>query len=350
MKNIRVSFVIPVYNAEQYIGECVKSIAKQDNGCIEIILVDDGSTDNSYEICCELSEQFPGLITVIHQENQGSFPARMNGASNANGDYIFFADADDYIESGAITRIFEDIVSDSDIFIYDYIEEYNDGREEKTISALSLDETKTYSSEERKAVTTVFMGGMINTVWATGIKKKLLENLPKFQLDIIIKNGEDRLMKMFLLLAAETVTFVPYAFYHCRWISGSQGDDLRSGFITRQVYEDFCVTWSIERQQYSAMGFSDDEAVKWDAIKLGYLCSLLERRFISYNKDSEETNRLIKDIGNDALFNNLNTDDIRKKVSKHIRISSALIQSGKLGILYTYWRICDSLRRHKYGK
>lgn len=350
MKKVKVSFVIPVYNAEPYLMKSVMSVARQDNGMIEILLVDDGSKDNSYDICCKLAEEYPDLITVIQQENQGSFPARMNGVSHASGEYVLFLDADDYITDGAVAHIFEDIRSDSDMYIYDYIEEYNDGREEKTIFSMSLTEQKTFFPQERKTVSTVFMSGMINPVWATGIRKQLLNDLPDLQLKKKIKNGEDRLMKMFLLIASDTVTFVPYAFYHCRWISGSQGDDLRSGKFTSQIFDDFCMTWKIERQQYTAMGFSFDEAIKWDAIKLGYLCSLLERRYISDNENSEETDQLITKVGKSPLFCSLNAANIRKEVSKHTRFSSALIQSGKLRILHVYWRFCDRTRKIKYGK
>ena len=349
MKTIKVSFIIPVYNAEKYINNCVMSIICQDNGEIEIILVDDGSTDKSFEICKDLMILYPDLIIVIKQENKGSYSARLQGVSQASGDYIFFLDADDYILRGSIEHIFEDIATNSDIYIYNYVEEYNDGREKKIISPMTISESKTFSSQDRKTVFTVFMEGVINTVCATGIRKQLLKDIPNLQ-DKMIKNGEDRLMKMFLLLAANTVTFVPYAFYHCRWISGSQGDELRSGIITRQIFEDFCVTWSIEREKYTFMGFSSDEVLMWDAKKLVYLCTLLERRYTLYKNKLKNIDQLILIVGNHSLFRSLNSSVIRKRIGLHTCISSLLIQLGKLGLLHFYWQICDTLRRIKYGK
>lgn len=93
-----VSIIMPVYNVAEHLPRAIESALSQKNGLCEIILVNDGSTDDSGLICDEYAANEPLLITVIHQENQGSGPARNAGLAQATGDYIYFADPDDYFD------------------------------------------------------------------------------------------------------------------------------------------------------------------------------------------------------------------------------------------------------------
>lgn len=99
-----ISVIVPVYNVEKYLDECIKSIVNQKYKQLEIILVNDGSTDNSYEICKKWSKK-DSRITIIDKENGGLSSARNAGLDSANGDYIAFIDSDDYIDP----HMFEDM-------------------------------------------------------------------------------------------------------------------------------------------------------------------------------------------------------------------------------------------------
>lgn len=92
-----ISVIVPVYNVEKYLAKCIDSILKQTYSNLEIILVDDGSTDNSNKICKEY-EKLDKRIRVIHKKNGGLSDARNYGLTFATGDYISFIDSDDYIE------------------------------------------------------------------------------------------------------------------------------------------------------------------------------------------------------------------------------------------------------------
>ena len=94
----KITFIVPVYNVEKYIYRCVQSILKQSYSNIEVILVDDGSTDASGEIIDEMASE-DVRIKVIHQKNSGVSTARNSGLMTASGEYILFIDGDDYIES-----------------------------------------------------------------------------------------------------------------------------------------------------------------------------------------------------------------------------------------------------------
>lgn len=93
-----ISVIVPAYNAENYIEKCLNSLVNQTKQEIEIIVVDDGSTDNTKKILDDYAKRYPNIIKVISQANQGQSVARNVGISNATGKYIAFVDSDDYVE------------------------------------------------------------------------------------------------------------------------------------------------------------------------------------------------------------------------------------------------------------
>ena len=93
----KISVIIPVYNVEKYLYRCVDSVLGQTYYNIEVILIDDGSTDSSPEICDEYQKR-DKRVKVIHKKNSGAASSRNIGLSSAKGDYIAFIDSDDYIE------------------------------------------------------------------------------------------------------------------------------------------------------------------------------------------------------------------------------------------------------------
>ena len=98
MKNdIVLSIIVPVYNVEKYLDECLESIIKNYDQKIEVILVDDGSKDNSSVLCDEYAKEY-NFITVIHKENGGLSDSRNYGMKYATGEYVVFVDSDDWIE------------------------------------------------------------------------------------------------------------------------------------------------------------------------------------------------------------------------------------------------------------
>lgn len=102
--NPLVSVIIPVYNVEQYVCECVDNIISQTYSNIEILLIDDGSTDRSGAICDEYKQR-DNRIIVIHQNNQGLSCARNTGIDNAKGDFLVFVDSDDIPSTTMIKRM-----------------------------------------------------------------------------------------------------------------------------------------------------------------------------------------------------------------------------------------------------
>lgn len=121
-----ISVIIPIYNIEEYLARCLNSVLSQTYQNLEIILINDGSTDCSGEICNQFAA-VDNRIKVIHQENAGLAEARNVGTDSAHGDYLFYLDSDDYLDSECIEKLMK-IAKDNDAdvvqsnFYYDYSE------------------------------------------------------------------------------------------------------------------------------------------------------------------------------------------------------------------------------------
>lgn len=123
-----VSIVIPIYNTQQYLDRCIKSVINQTYKSLEIILVDDGSPDDCHKICDEWAKK-DGRIKVIHKQNQGLGMARNTGIDNATGDYICFFDSDDYVAPDTIEKcVAAAFAHNADVVAFGHDDVLPDGR------------------------------------------------------------------------------------------------------------------------------------------------------------------------------------------------------------------------------
>lgn len=105
-----LTVVIPVYNVEKYLKRCLESILSQEWKCYDILLIDDGSADNSPQICDDYVKEYD-FISVIHKENSGLSEARNTGILHAKGEYVYFPDSDDWIEPQTFVELAEELES-----------------------------------------------------------------------------------------------------------------------------------------------------------------------------------------------------------------------------------------------
>ena len=122
---ITVSIVIPIYNAEKYLDCCLKSIVTQSYPYLEIVCVNDGSTDNSVNIINEYAQK-DNRFVVVNQSNKGLSSARNEGTKKASGSYIMYVDADDFIEVNAVEVMLKNILTYKTDFVIESIWNYND--------------------------------------------------------------------------------------------------------------------------------------------------------------------------------------------------------------------------------
>ena len=119
-----VSVIVPVYNVKEFLGKCVESIMSQTYARLEILLIDDGSSDGSESICDSYAGS-TGNISVFHQENAGLSAARNTGIEKANGEYLLFVDSDDWIDADTVEQAVEKAQEyNADVVIWSYLREY----------------------------------------------------------------------------------------------------------------------------------------------------------------------------------------------------------------------------------
>lgn len=127
--DIKISVIIPIYNAQEFLCKCLDSVINQTYKNLDIVLVNDGSTDASGKICDAYARKASN-IRVIHKENGGQSSARMAGIEDAVGDYVTFIDSDDYLDSNAYEQILSSSIGKNDrlpeMIAYDILEEYED--------------------------------------------------------------------------------------------------------------------------------------------------------------------------------------------------------------------------------
>lgn len=155
MSDLKVSVIVPVYQAENYLKKCLDSILNQTHKNLEVILVDDGSKDKSLEICNEYKKA-DSRVFVISQENSGASSARNAGIDKATGDFIYFIDSDDWIELIAIEELVCEIEKNNlDCVGFNYVKEYDSYSVKNPSFVL---EEKIYSGESCQEITRKAIG------------------------------------------------------------------------------------------------------------------------------------------------------------------------------------------------
>ena len=113
---MKYSIIIPIYNTEKYLEKCLNSIINNNN--IEIILIDDASIDNSYEICLEYSKKYDNIKVFHNEKNKGVSYCRNLGILNSKGEYLIFIDSDDTLYENTINKIDKKINKNNDIYFF----------------------------------------------------------------------------------------------------------------------------------------------------------------------------------------------------------------------------------------
>lgn len=196
MNEAIISVCISVYNAEKYLRRCIDSVIVQRIDAMEIVLVNDGSTDNSSQIMYEYQEKHPDLsIKIIEQANLGLAQGRQTGVDNATGKYITFLDADDFLVDGAYRTILE-FMKENEADIY----EFQSIRGEKTIKS-----PFSGVKDSKMVLRTFFQGGVPSMLWLRWYRKELFEK-KVFPEGYVIH--EDTYALPCLLFAANTIAYI----------------------------------------------------------------------------------------------------------------------------------------------
>lgn len=238
--NYKVSIIVPVYNVEKYIHECVDSILNQTYKNIEVILVDDGSPDNCPQICDEYANA-DNRIAVIHKQNAGVSKARESGAKIATGDYVLYVDSDDWIDVDTVENCIKEIEMNSnlDCVLFSYIKENDNNSRLVHI----FDGDVYFSPKDIKNMLYRRLWGLSNselnhperleyltTCWMKLYKRELTEN-GKYVDVKTVGSCEDGIFNMYVLYDCKEAVYIDKPMYHYRRVGGSLTSKHRPNFI-----------------------------------------------------------------------------------------------------------------------
>lgn len=217
--NMKFSVLIPVYNSQKYLEDCIQSVLSQTYQNFEIVLVDDGSTDNSGKICDRYKTYYTDKVKVIHQRNQGQLASRCNAIKAASGEYCIFADSDDLLVENAfeLIALYLDKYNYPDILIYSFYYESENGSRRKA------DKLFENGMVEMDKLHKMFYSGTgLNNVWTKAVKrdKALCKNFD-FSRYYSLRCSEDKLYSMAMIDNCSNVAYIYEPLYIYKLVEGS---------------------------------------------------------------------------------------------------------------------------------
>lgn len=271
-----ISVIIPVYNVEEYLRECIDSVLSQTYENYEIILVDDGSTDNSGRICDEYAEK-NDKISVIHKQNGGLSDARNKGLSLAKGEYIYFLDSDDYIISECFAELVSIIEKENSDFVFFDAKSFEHSNKSFNIEQRYI-RKKEYGTAKGEAVLSALFNNKDyhSPVQMYFYKKAfLIENELSFLSGVVY---EDSLFSYKAFCLANYVTHISKSFYCRRYRANS----IMTSQKSKKYFESIC------RVYEEVLEFSKKENKFHLEVAQKYIARCAFNVFNNYEKLSRE--------------------------------------------------------------
>lgn len=210
MKETKFSVVIPVYNVKEFLEECILSVINQSYSNWEMILVDDGSTDNSFEICQKYSDIYDNILS-IKSEHGGVSKSRNIALRKVTGNYVVFLDSDDYIKPGLFKYLNDEIQKHNpDCFIGNFETLYMSDKFKK-ITDKNLDATRINGRNQQQVLEYFYQLRLVFTLWRFVVKTEMIMKNNLFLVEGIIHEDEEWCTRM--LLACEKYRKIEFAHY-----------------------------------------------------------------------------------------------------------------------------------------
>ena len=320
---VKFSILVPVYNVEMYIKECVDSLINQDYSNYEIVLVDDGSTDDSARICDEYCKKYPNIIKVIHQENKGLLMARRVGIKNAIGDYFIFVDSDDFVDERLLKKL-SSIIEKSNPDMVIFHADIFDGVEylyfRKTLyendCLISGDDISEYQEATLRHT-------ISNGMWGKAVSRKIVDIEKDYSNFQMVSIGEDLLQSLPYITNSKSIYFCNDILYHYRKNPMSMTHNMKfDRYYSLKTVE-------AELEKY---------AVNWKCHDLAELIlyhSLNEVVWGTLRTISKSSTHIFSEELSDYLLTMSSDSDMRNKYSHSSKQYFNLIQKITLKALYS---------------
>ncbi len=291
-----ISVIIPVYNVEEYLKECIDSVLSQTYENYEIILVDDGSTDNSGKICDEYAER-NNKITAIHKENGGLSDARNTGLSLSQGEYIYFLDSDDYIIPESFAELVSVIKKNNSDFVFFDAKSFEDENKSFNIEQryIRKKEYETAKGED------ILLKLLSNKDYHSPVQMYFYKKIFLIENDLSFLSGvvyEDSLFSYKAFCLANHVTHIAKSFYCRRYRANS----IMTSQKSKKYFDSIC------RVYEEVLSFSKKENKIHLEVAQKYIARCAFNVFNNYEKlnreDKNNSKKQLKEIKNIILKDN----------------------------------------------
>ena len=331
------SVIIPVYNVEQYLNECVCSVLNQGEKDIEIILVDDGSTDQSGKICDAFQEKYPETIRVIHKNNEGLLLTRRRGIKASKGEWIVHLDSDDYMMPGVLTaarRVLQEC-HDVDLLIGKVAYGDEDGKRIRFYSKLPFHDGELFSGKRKTALyDQLLIGGYMNAVYQKIAKRTIVDVDADYSNYKQVTIAEDYLQSIPLLDKCEKAVFIDTPFVYYR--------ENRESMTRKITLKNACASFFSKAAVYLA---EQDYLVKWNFTeeKIAKLCAahcrLLCHDLVNMAKETKILNLkeyyvVLNTINNTPFISKLFASSSKKEIGILVRLTYRLLHLRFYPALY----------------
>lgn len=329
-----VSVVVPVYNVEKYLRECLDSLINQTYKNLEIIIVDDGSTDNSGKICDEYEKKNKN-IKVIHKENEGLGFARNTGLEYIHGEYVTFVDSDDYVDNNFIEELYKNITTQNADICKSGFKRIDDNH---NILKIRKYDNYIYNREQTK---NTFIPRMIGSlpdkkdsiemcVWATIYKTSyILEYKIKFPSERVLIS-EDLFFNIDYAQNINKSCTIDYIGYNYRYNISSLTKKYRSDRFEASKY------FYLElKKRLETFGYNDEALLRLSRIFFVYIkMCISQERYQTSNRKYKDSLKTISKICNDYLVQEIINSYPINKLGIKQRTFLKLIKYKCIKILY----------------
>ncbi len=345
---MKFSILVPVYNVEKYIEQCVESLLSQTYKDVEIILVDDGSTDSSGEICDRYQKENPDIVKVIHKENEGLVSAREWGIRAASGDVALFVDSDDFTEVELLETVYDafERYPDADMIIYSF-KYFNNGGFSSRKSTLSDGESVFDASNKNELYSTLMFSTKITSLWTKAVRLKVLKaDTTDYSLHYQHNMAEDLFRSIHLLDLCEKVVYINEPLYNYRndntSISRSFTPERISKMNTLYVYDRF-------REYLPKWGMDTKENIDRLNLKWFYETIYTFSRFYNGAKSRKDKKAVMDYNWNSMLPDEVLSENFRIPDNEKGVIYKCILEKNyiRLNLIYLKNNIYNSYKRIK---
>ena len=333
------SVLIPLYNAENYIGECLDSVLSQTCDDYEIVIVDDGSTDRSPEIADKYAKDYSDRIRVIHKENTGVLLTRRRLLQEAKGDYIVWIDSDDIYKPQYLSDLREEINKNHpDVILTNY--EYLNNPQ-KVIRSLEVSDKFIIEKEDKHLIyKKMLLGRNMNELYTKCIRREIIDIDADYSEFKHVRMGDDLFCLLPIFDTVQRIEYLNKSYYRYRVVATSitHTNTYKSYYSYRTIFE---------RELYylSRWNFTNEETSKVKDKYANRIVDSLVSCVNSKNKKMKDFLAFAKDVMKDEEAMQIYSDSERKLPSKPYQYFYKLFIKKRYKTLYFSIKLISAISK-----